>query len=377
MEFIVKNIESKKVIWFQGANQYLIVDTPFYEDFIRFINGVKIDKLMLFCKDKYRLSPDEAKEILYCTTQLKLRLQNSDSKMSEKVYSKISSESDWFSYMYSFNFKEVNVQFSNDKLKEIIHPKYVHISNQISDNQTYENTIIVSEIEGLVVLQFNDELIGKWTFDEIHLLQGKFAMILLNYFNDTSDENWMAVLHASAIYKNNESIVFLGDSGSGKSIASLLLSLHGYKILVDDFAPIDVVTKKVSSFPSGTSIKEPMIKEMKPFFPQLEYTLLHSKDSKTKFKYLYPLGWNSFHFIQKECKALVFIKYNRIGENKILKISKIKALEYFIPDSWISPKKENVSVFLDCVFSLPCYVLSYSDNEQLVLLIDKLNNNEV
>jgi len=74
---------------------------------------------------------------------------------------------------------------------------------------------------------------------------------------------------------------------------------------------------------------------------------------------------------------LVFIKYNRIGENKILKISKIKALEYFIPDSWISPKKENVSVFLDWVFSLPCYVLSYSDNEQLVLLIDKLNNNEV
>ena len=82
-------------------------------------------------------------------------------------------------------------------------------------------------------------------------------------------------------------------------------------------------------------------------------------------------------YVSSECKALVFIKYNRIGENKILKISKIKALEYFIPDSWISPKKENVSVFLDWVFSLPCYVLSYSDNEQLVLLIDKLNNNEV
>jgi len=377
MEFIVKSIESKKVIWFQGANQYLIVDIPFYEVFIRFINGVEIDKLMLFCKDKYGLSPDDAKEILYCSKQLKLRLQNSNPKIQQKEYSKISSESDWLIYRYSFNFKEVNVQFSNNKLREIIHPKYIHISDKIDDNRTCENTIIVAEIEGWVTLSLNDKFIGAWTFDEIHLLQGKFSMVLLNCFNDVSDENWLAVLHASAIYKRDESIVFLGESGSGKSIASALLSVHGYKILVDDFVPIDAITKKVFSFPAATSIKEPMLKEMEAIFPQLGYTLVRFKDPKTKFKYLYPMGWSSFNSIQKVCKALVFIKYSRSGENKISKISKINALEYLIPDSWISPKQENVSVFLDWISTLPCYVLSYSDNEQLILLIGKLNRNEV
>jgi len=42
-----------------------------------------------------------------------------------------------------------------------------------------------------------------------------------------------------------------------------------------------------------------------------------------------------------------------------------------VPDSWISPLGENAAHFLDWFLALPCYQLTYSDNEQMVKTIDQ------
>ncbi|WP_424099926.1 hypothetical protein [Moorena producens] len=62
----------------------------------------------------------------------------------------------------------------------------------------------------------------------------------------------LLVLHASVVNINGGAVVFLGDSGEGKSSIAAALHSQGYRIITDDVAPVtlDQGTAKVaSSFP--------------------------------------------------------------------------------------------------------------------------------
>ena len=74
---------------------------------------------------------------------------------------------------------------------------------------------------------------------------------------------------------------------------------------------------------------------------------------------------------------MVFIKYNKDVDFEFEQISNINAFEKLIPDSWISQKQENVSIFLDWFSSLPCYELTYSDNQKMIDTMSKVINNEL
>tara|TARA_B100001059_G_C17454564_1_gene389109 strand:- start:3 stop:374 length:372 start_codon:yes stop_codon:yes gene_type:complete len=112
-------------------------------------------------------------------------------------------------------------------------------------------------------------------------------MLLLNIAHRKTDLNWMTVLHASAVQKNNKSLIFLGNSGSGKSSATTVLNLNGYELLADDFVPVEAASNLVYSFPAAISVKEQLIDSLQIFYPQLSKTKLRAKNKNTSFKYLY------------------------------------------------------------------------------------------
>ena len=74
IEFVEKSIESKKVLWFQNTNQYLIVDLPFYDIFFRLLSGDDKDALLLYCKSKYGISDTQSKEVIGFSEQLGFQL---------------------------------------------------------------------------------------------------------------------------------------------------------------------------------------------------------------------------------------------------------------------------------------------------------------
>jgi len=74
---------------------------------------------------------------------------------------------------------------------------------------------------------------------------------------------------------------------------------------------------------------------------------------------------------------LIFIKYEKNAALQFSKINKIAAFSQLIPDSWISPKKENTQVFLDWFESLKCYQLTYSNNEEMIKTVSKVFNNDI
>lgn len=69
------------------------------------------------------------------------------------------------------------------------------------------------------------------------------------------EDKWLGVFHASAVSNGEKAVLFLGDSGNGKSTSLALLQANGFTCLADDFVPVDAEKRAVYSFPAAISIK--------------------------------------------------------------------------------------------------------------------------
>ena len=63
------------------------------------------------------------------------------------------------------------------------------------------------------------------------------------------------VLHASAVNINGGAVAFLGISGEGKSSTAATFVTHGYSIITDDVAPIDLTSNSLIMHPGFPQVK--------------------------------------------------------------------------------------------------------------------------
>jgi len=200
-------------------------------------------------------------------------------------------------------------------------------------------------------------------------------MELLQKIHQKNENEWIGVFHASAVNKDNNSILFLGDSGNGKSTSLALLQANGFTCLADDFVPVDN-SLNVHSFPSAISIKKNSLETLLPIYPELKTSAeYHFKKLNKIVRYL-PTN-NYDYSLNLPCKALIFIKYQKDSNLIINKISSITAFEQLIPDSWLSPLPQNAELFLNWFEKLPCYQLTYSNNEKMISTVKKIFTDEL
>lgn len=184
----------------------------------------------------------------------------------------------------------------------------------------------------------NNTIINGWKSNEIHFFQGKFSMDLIQAIHQNKKEDWMGVFHASAVGNSKKTVLFLGDSGNGKSTSLAILQANGFTCIADDFVPIDAKKQEVYSFPAAISIKKNSLDTLLPIYPELATTAEYNFKRLHKIvRYLKP---NTTDFTQHlPCRELIFIKYEKNAALQFSKINKIAAFSQLIPDSWISPKK--------------------------------------
>jgi len=140
--------------------------------------------------------------------------------------------------------------------------------------------------------------------------------------------------------------------------------------------PVDLQNQEVYSFPAAISVKKNSLETLLPLYPELnEATEYDFKKLHKIVRYLKPN--NTDYSTHLPCKDLVFIKYQKDAEISCTEISKITAFEQLVPDSWLSPKKENAQVFLDWFEKLNCYQLTYSDTNELVAAVSKIFNDDL
>lgn len=355
----IQEIEEKSVVWFENSNQYIVLEKIVSSIIEKFFQNENKENIAKYLSNKIEIPELEAFSFV---NDIDLQIIKPNLKVIEekKVNTSFAiPEKFKFIKRYKINNQIIEVKFSNDFEVSLIHPKFAHLEIEESVKCDFRFEVFQNDEQTFLIL--DNEFIGSWVKEDIHYFQGKFSMKIIESIYKKEEEKWMGVFHASAINLKDKSILILGDSGNGKSTSLALLQSQGFNCIADDFVPIDI-EKNVYSFPAGISIKPKALEVLYSLYPELKSSAeYYYKRLNKTVRYLPPKEINYHN--KYPCKALVFIKYDSGIEFNLQQISSINAFEKLIPDSWISSISENVSIFLEWFSALPCYQITYSNNE--------------
>ena len=371
---IYKVIEEKTITWFENTNQYTILENTTADIIKRLQKDIPVKEIAKALSKKIAAPEDKTVDfILDIKKQFLTKKKKEKNIINDYRYIKIPDTFSTEKY-YQINNIIFKVSFLTEEELFLIHPKFSHLEV----NQTLENHhhFQVFTDHKYVFLFVDKSFIGSWSQKEIHFFQGKFSMELIQKIHHKEESDWMGVFHASALSNDKKAVLFLGDSGNGKSTSLALLQANGFTCLADDFVPIDEKNQDVYSFPAAISIKKNSLETLLPIYPELETTAEYNFERLNKIvRFLKP---NNTDFTQHlPCKELIFIKYEKDSEIKFSEISKLEAFQQLVPDSWLSPNKENAAIFLDWFSKLNCYSLTYSKNEEMIDVVTKIFNDEL
>ena len=373
-EFLSKALEDKSIVWFKASNSYIILEEIAAQLVHQILENKTPQKIASVLAEKLTISEQEATHIVKDLNDrlvIPNTIKNSEKPSIKREYEIPSSVT--FKKHYLINRKIFKVEFANEFQLSLLHPKFAHLETQ--ETSKIEHTFQVFNSNHLIHLVLDGEFIGAWESKNVHYFQGKFSMKIIECIYNKNEAEWMGVFHASAINFKDENILILGDSGNGKSTSLALLQAQGFQCIADDFVPIDQA-QNVYSFPAGISIKKKAVSVLLKEYPELETSAEYHYERLNKTVRYLPPQQIDYHK-KAPCKALVFIKYDATIDFEISKMSKLKAFEHLVPDSWISSSPKNAASFLEWFEKMPCYQLTYSNNELMYTAIKRIFEDEL
>ena len=372
---LLKEIEDKTIVWFETNNNYSILEQRAAKIVEQLSNDKAVEVIAEEVANDLNVPFEKAIDFVIKLNK-DLYKPNLKKEVNLTDYYRDLVKPEVFDYVkhYQINNLTLTSYFKTEKELDLIHPKFEHLEV----NTSYSSDVVfeVFSQHNYTFLFVDKKFIGAWGTKDIHYFQGKFSMELIQKIHHKEESEWMGVFHASALSNDNKAILFLGDSGNGKSTSLALLQANGFTCLADDFVPIDEKNQDVYSFPAAISIKKNSLETLLPIYPELETTAEYNFERLNKIvRFLKP---NNTDFTQHlPCKELIFIKYEKDSEIKFSEISKLEAFQQLVPDSWLSPNKENAAIFLDWFSKLNCYSLTYSRNEEMIDVVTKIFNDEL
>ncbi len=376
--YLVKKVKDKRWLWFKNTNNYLQMEEALFQIFDQLEAGKTNPEILTFCQKKYPISKQDAQDAL--ENILRLRREQMKAKpMAEEEKPQPSSlkfPSLFFSSKtYCFNGHYFRFDYGDAQIETMFHPLFAHLESSSTPEKLTQIKLFSKDKRYYLVQEHKPP--NSWAWDEDHIFKGQLFMALLNQAHSKTEKDWMGVLHASAIGYQENSLLFLGDSGNGKSTASAIALASGLSLLADDFVPLDK-SASVLAFPAAISVKKHAIKLLSKDFPELlkakEYEL---KAMNKTVRYLSPKAVEDAGK-PKKVKALIFIQYSKEIGFELSEMDKHLAFQKLVVDAWLSPEEENAQLFLDWMGDIPTYRIRYSDNKKMIeninLLLNKLSS---
>ncbi len=374
-DLLVKPLKNKSIVWFKNSNTYVLVaheTAQIIKHYLTYPNQLHLEWITA----RFNISIQDAeillKSVVVLVKQLNVSKKNTiqeDSILEASVVPKT------IKY-YNINNTFFKVSYQTERLAFLIHPKFTHLETNTNTNHQHHFEVFFKDDK--IVLNVNGNFVDSWSEENTHYFQGKFSMKLVEKLYNKSESDWLGVFHASALSDGNQNILFLGDSGNGKSTLAALLVAQGFTLFADDFVPVEASTQQVHYFPAAISIKEKALEMLNPLFPQLkDAPQIDLKYIHKSVRYLVTPKLEDPFQTHLPCSKLVFVKYQKDTGIKLDKLSSEEAFEQLIPDSWLSPVSKNAQLFLDWFTTLTCYSLTYSDNEAMYKCVKKLYKDDV
>ena len=347
------------LLWYSKSNNYSIVEHEFKLLLDHYLNVSSIDTFNSLITEEDIIS--DTAEIV---KSLELYLENCNA--TNKAYTapklKFNSSKNHIQAYYHFRDKTIEINYDSELVKNIIHPAVAYL--EVSKKAKAQTVFDIYLDEDLLCLFKDKELVTTVPKRDYHLLQGKFVMQLLSIVHDKQESDWLGTFHGSTISDGKNSIVFIGQSGKGKSTLCAILSSHGFELVADDVSPVLSKNGHIYYNPSAISIKEGAFNTLKPIVDDFDTipTVLFNK-TKGHLKYI-PRDIPTLY--SYPCKAIIKVNYNKGADTTLEDLTIKELLETLIPDSWISAEPRHAKQFLDWLKSIYFYKLTYSDTESVI-----------
>lgn len=359
----IREIDGVHVLWFKNSNRYLVLDNKTLNLLKAYYKSSNKREFISEVDNSFKYEVQHASQI-FDDLSLFLTECNKGSIKPEVSPIKLNKEKKWLHTSYKLHDKLISVYYSGNRAKGYFHPNFSYSELHYPTKETY-HTFYIDNISNEFLLYSNEEFIGSYKENNSHLLQGQFAMELLNVLYDKHEDDWLGTFHATSISNNKQAVMLIGESGKGKSTLGALLMSNGLNLVCDDFTPMLAENQHIYSYPSAVSIKEGAFKFIKNYFPDFEnIETLDSQTSKGQIKYLAPL--NNLHQPDVPCNKIVWVNYKKNKKTSLEKVPLQLILDTLISDSWLSPKPENAERFLNWLNKTTFYRLTYSNNNEVI-----------
>lgn len=359
-----QKIGDNYVLWFESSNSYIVISQSIHSILNSYLEANDEKTFIEHIQKQHKLTQPEATAYSMELSEF-LRVMNSVVLTDPKDNTIITIPKPEISKHYAFGDINITINYSSDKLLNLIHPYLHHCS--VEKYPKIATSFDIFFKDELLYLYKNQSQIGIYKTKDFHLLHGKFAMELVASLYNNIESDWLATFHASTICNDKEAIMIIGDSGNGKSTLSALLMAHGLDLLADDFSPMLARDQHLYRFPAAISIKKGAFPIIDPLFNKFNTLEPHMHNSKPiTVKYLSPSQGFSGSKKNFECKKIVLVKYSENATSEWSECPPEMLLKTLIPDSWISPKEEHSILFLNWLKSLKFYQLTYSNNDMAI-----------
>lgn len=203
-----------------------------------------------------------------------------------------------------------------------------------------------------------DELLSSLDAEILH----KKIQIKSNYW----------AIHAGAVLGSKGAILFVANTGSGKSTITAYLTLQGFTYLTDDLAIIDRTNLNIVACPFSIKLRKPVI-EKYPFFKNLvdcNHRLLWNTEQRWIFPCYPPLDWRNK---SSPINAIIFVEFDENSDNTIIRLNKLATLQRLLVNSFFIQDMElNRFMGWTLANTVPSYCLIYQDLEIARELIETL-----
>lgn len=184
-------------------------------------------------------------------------------------------------------------------------------------------------------------------------------------------------LHAAAVSRNNDCILFPAVSGSGKSTLAAALVASGYQYGTDELVLIKRGTHQPMTAPLGISLKPGSWPVLRQYYPLLESLPVFLRPDGKRVRYLLPQTSSPLPAGDNECRvrAVVFPRYQPQQTAGISAISPAEALCRLTEAGYDVAgglDHESVAELVAWISGQDCYELLFDDLGEAVLRIGEL-----
>jgi len=374
ISYLKKRIGGSYLVWFQNSNMYFQLEEPAWFVFRKTAKRYKSATIAKEFAIRYGTTHGESLAFVR-DIRSEIEKMNQVDNLQNKAgqFSKELDEHNFVPYSihhYRLGNKLIAFSYESRLFEHYLHPLVCHFetTEQNPEMPLFE----LFAHQGQIVFRYNGEVKGVWTNEETHLVKGLIFMYLVNVMHNKTDADWLMTVHASAITNGKKTILFSAAPGKGKTTIAALLQARGYRLISDDFVPIDRSSFCAYPFPIAMSVKEGAMDLLTPLFPELEQKTLTYISPEKSVRYLAPDHHQGVTSEIYPVHEFIFVHYDNSVDFIWEKLDPITAIKQLLQEAWIAPAPGNAALLLDRILQISFFQLTYSNNEKALEAITNL-----